>query len=241
MYKIFIYILTTYMDDLKIVRAGKSGTGILIEQDSGYISPNDNKTFINEITNLEQGKSLDTKSLIVYVVLQKYGVLNRNGRIYPEKILKIQAEAYQQLIKERRAVGELDHPESSIISADRVSHNIIKMWWEQHTLMGQMEIIMSPAFINQGIISCKGDIAANLLKNNIMIGVSSRGVGSLQEDRNGHQIVQDDFELLGWDIVTGPSTPGSWMMKDKQNIQQFVENEVKKKPLLNNGLDKFLL
>ena len=86
-----------------------------------------------------------------------------------------------------------DHPESSIISNDRISHNILKTWWEGKTLLGEMEILMSPGFINQGIISCQGDQIANLLRKGIMVGVSSRGVGSLQEI-DGHAMVQDDFE-----------------------------------------------
>lgn len=231
------------MEDLKIIKPYKSGTGILIENE-GFISPNDdrNKKAINEIKNNDtKGPLYTTNTFTVFVILQKYGVLNRNGRIYPEKILKLQAEAYQQLIKERRAIGEHNHPESSIISGDRVSHNISKMWWEGNTLVGEMEILMSRGYINYGIISCQGDSVAHLLEHNIMIGVSSRGVGSLIEGRNGEQVVQDDFELLCWDVVTGPSTPGAWIFKNKPTQQSFNESEIKDKPLFNKGLDKFLL
>jgi hypothetical protein len=105
---------------------------------------------------------------------------NRNGRIYPESVLRKQNDLYQQAIRERRAVGELDHPESSVIAGDRISHNITETWWENHTLMGKMEILMSPGYINFGIISCKGDNVADLLRHRIKIGVSSRGVGSLK-------------------------------------------------------------
>lgn len=235
------------MDDLKIIKAGKSGTGILVEQDAGFIDPNDkrNKSIITEITNNDKGTNTPlytTNTFTVFVILQKYGVLNRNGRIYPETILKSQAKAYEQLIKERRAIGEHNHPESSIISGDRVSHNITKMWWEGNTLVGEMEILMSRGYVNYGIISCQGDSVAHLLEHKIMIGVSSRGVGSLVEGRNGEQIVQDDFELLCWDVVTGPSTPGAWIFKNKPQItSQFNESEIKNNPLLNDGLNKFLL
>jgi hypothetical protein len=167
-------------------------------------------------------------------------VKNRNGRIYPEHILKTQNEIYQQAIHERRAVGELDHPESSVIAGDRISHNIIKTWWEGHTLMGQMEILMSKGYINYGIVSTKGDEVANLLRNNIMIGVSSRGVGSLKEVK-GDFIVQEDFELICWDIVTAPSTPGSWMFKHAAEAKPYVESVQGKKSTLNEGLDSFLL
>ena len=171
--------------DIKVLKRGQSGFGYLIESDAGYISPDEprNQPFINEIKKLESGKIVIAEPLIVYVVLQKFGILNRNGRVYPESILKKQNEIYQEAIRERRAVGELDHPESSVIAGDRISHNIIETWWEGHTLMGKMEILMTPGFINYGIVSTKGDEVANLLRNRIKIGVSSRGVGSLVEGK----------------------------------------------------------
>jgi hypothetical protein len=111
--------------------------------------------------------------------------------------------------------------------------------------MGKMEILMTPGFINYGIVSTKGDEVANLLRNRIKIGVSSRGVGSLKEGRNGEQIVQDDFEIICWDVVTAPSTPGAWMSRNPEELKQYVENTNKKSPIikedLNNGLDKFLI
>jgi hypothetical protein len=133
-----------------------------------------------------------------------------------------------------------DHPESSIIATDRISHNIIETWWEGKTLMGKMEILMTPGYINYGIVSTKGDEVANLLRNNITIGVSSRGVGSLREVGNDH-VVQDDFEIICWDIVTAPSTPGSWMFKEKHEAKPFVESVNKDNNLLKDGLDRFLL
>ena len=236
------------MDEIKLIKAGKSGYGILIEHDAGYISPDEprNKAFITELHNLGQSSKLSiVEPLVVYVVLQKYGILNRNGRIYPEAILKKQDQLYQQAIRERRAVGELDHPESSVIAGDRISHNIIETWWEGHTLMGKMEILMTPGFINLGIVSTKGDEVANLLRNKIKIGVSSRGVGSLKEGKDGTQIVQDDFEIICWDVVTAPSTPDAWIFRSKEEAKPYVENETKKTPLikedLNKNLDKFLL
>ena len=149
--------------DLKLIRAGQSGYGYLIEHDAGYISPDEprNQPFINEMKKLDVGKLAIVEPLIVYVVLQKHGILNRNGRVYPEAILRKQDQLYQQAIRERRAVGELDHPESSVIAGDRISHNIIETWWENHTLMGKMEILMTPGFINLGIVSTKGDEVAN--------------------------------------------------------------------------------
>jgi hypothetical protein len=231
------------MSDIKILKPGESGFGFLIESDAGYLSPNDtrNKPFITEMKKLDSGINVSTNEpLIVYVVLQKFGVKNRNGRIYPESILRREVERYQELIRERRAIGECDHPESSIIATDRISHNIIETWWEGKTLMGKMEILMTPGYINYGIVSTKGDEVANLLRNNITIGVSSRGVGSLREVGNDH-VVQDDFEIICWDIVTAPSTPGSWMFKEKHEAKPFVESVNKDNDLLKDGLDRFLL
>lgn len=132
-----------------------------------------------------------------------------------------------------------DHPESSIISVDRISHNIIDIWWEGNTLLGKLEVIMSPGFVNYGIISCQGDQIANLIRRGIMIGVSSRGVGSL-EKRDGKNLVQDDFELICWDVVTSPSTPGSWIFNQKEESAPFVESRQTKKPLIIDTLDNFL-
>jgi hypothetical protein len=229
-------------DDLKILKPGTSGTGILIEQDAGYIDPKEarNRQSVNEIKKLDSGQKMIVEPLILYVVLQKWGVQNRNGRIYPKEILERENNNYQELIKERRAIGELDHPESSIIAGDRISHNIIETWWEGKTLMGKMEILMSPGYINYGIVSTKGDEVANLIRNNIMIGVSSRGVGSLREV-GGKNIVQDDFELICWDVVTSPSTPGSWMFKDAAEAKPFTESTEKKKNILIDNINKFLL
>lgn len=228
--------------DFRILKRGESGWGGLIEHDAGYISPDEprNQPFINEIKKLDTGSKLAImEPLVVYVILQKYGILNRNGRIYPEAILKKQNELYQKAIRERSAVGELDHPESSIIAGDRISHNIIETWWEGHTLMGKMEILMTPGFINYGIVSTKGDEVANLLRNRIKIGVSSRGVGSLVEGRNGEQIVQEDFEIICWDVVTAPSTPDAWIFRDVAEAKPYVENfEVKKKNINETLADK---
>ena len=214
--------------------------GILIEYDAGYISPKDNRHFINEINKLTKGEQIIEDPLVVYAVMQKYGVENRNGRIYPEKILKKDSENYMKLIDEKRAMGEADHPESSIVAISRISHNVIDLWWEGNVLMGKLEIIMSPGFITQGIISCEGDQVANLLRKGLKIGVSSRGVGSLKKE-DGKNIVQDDFELICWDVVTSPSTPGSWIYNEvPSKEQQMSESKKTDKNLLVDGLNNFL-
>lgn len=236
------------MNNLSVLKKGQTGTGILIEYDSGFISPDDprNKPFINELRKVDTSTKLSMiEPFIVYAILQKYGVLNRNGRVYSEAILKKQNEIYQQAIRSRSATGELDHPETTVIQSDRISHNIIETWWEGRTLMGKIQILMTPGFVNYGIVSTKGDEAANLLRNNIRIGVSSRGVGSLSEGRNGEQIVQDDFEIICWDIVTAPSTPDAWIFTEIENAKPFIESVEKNAKPLNESLitklDKFLI
>jgi len=229
-------------DDYKIIRGGKTGTGLLIEGDAGFIEPSDirNKPFLSEIKKVGSAQAIMVEPLILFVVLQKYGIENRNGRIYPEHILKREAKNYEELIRTRSAIGESDHPESSVISNSRVSHEIKKIWWEGHTLVGEIEIIMSPGFINQGIISCEGDQIANMLRKGIRVGVSSRGVGSLEEI-SGKLLVQEDFELICWDIVTSPSTPGSYMFNKRSDAQPFMESTKKSGNLLIDNLDNFLL
>jgi hypothetical protein len=108
--------------------------------------------------------------------------------------------------------------------------------------MGKLEIIMSPGFVNQGIISCEGDRVANYLRKGLKIGVSSRGVGSLEKE-NGRNVVQDDFELICWDIVTSPSTPGSWIYSEEPSREQQMSESTKNKNSdnLKNGLTNFLM
>ena len=118
-------------EDIKLLKAGDTGFGYMVEHDAGYIDPSDtrNQVFVNEVKKVAAGGIAMVEPLLVTVVLQKWGVKNRNGRIYPERILKAQATAYNELIKNKSALGEADHPESSIISIDRVSHNITNIWW----------------------------------------------------------------------------------------------------------------
>jgi len=130
---------------------------------------------------------------------------------------------------------------SSVIAGDRVSHNIVEMWWEGNVLMGKLEILMTPGFINLGIASTLGDHVGNLLRHKIKIGVSSRGVGSV-EDVHGVQLVQNDFELICWDVVTNPSTPGSWIFQDMNKSNEFKSEEINEnKNNIIKGLDDFLL
>ena len=209
------------MSDLKILGPRDSGKGILVEYDAGYIDPNErrNLSMIRENRDM-----LDhSKPFEFYAVLQKYNTPNRNGRIYPEKILKREADNYKKMIDKGTALSELNHPESSLIDLDRVSHAITDIWWEGPVLLGKLKLLTSPGFHERGIVSTKGDLAANYLRQGVTLGISSRGVGSLKKVGEQNE-VQDDFELICFDLVSSPSTPGAYLFKDKDQRMQFEES-----------------
>jgi len=145
----------------------------------------------------------ENKSLVVSGVLQRADAKNQNGRIYPRDILDREVQAYMDgPVKDNRAMGELDHPESSVINLQNVSHTIKKCWWEGDDVMGDVEILPTPA----------GNILKALFAAGITVGISSRGMGSVSENiAEGTVTVEDDFELLCWDFVSTPSTHGAFM------------------------------
>jgi len=207
---------------MKILAPNELGKGILIEYDAGWVNPTDK--FNSEIIKESKKNFLDySKPFEFYAVLQKYNTPNRNGRLYPERILKREAENYKKMIKKGTALSELNHPESSLIDLDRVSHIITEMWWDNNALLGKLLLLTSPGFHESGIVSTKGDQAANLLRLGVTLGISSRGVGSLKKvgDRNE---VQDDFELICFDLVSSPSTPGAYLFSEPEERFKFEEN-----------------
>jgi len=150
---------------------------------------------------------------IIKGILATAEVKNGNGRYYKRELWEREMDKYNNLIKERRALGELDHPESQIINLNNVSHNIRKVWWDGDNIMGEIEILPTPS----------GNILKALVESGITIGVSSRGMGSLEQ--NGDLMeVQDDFELLCWDAVSTPSNPGSYMSPLKESL---TESQIK--------------
>lgn len=239
----------------KILRRGELGFGILIEEDAGYIGSDLNPTLINEGFTIKPDMPV-----IVNCILQKWGVENRNGRIYPKEVLIPQVNEYMKVVEQNSAVSEADHPDSSVVSLLNISHVIKKMWWgtgdKENILYGQLEIITSPAYMQQGIVSMVGDKIVEYLKRGIRLGISSRGVGSLKET-NGKNIVQKDFELICFDLVASPSTPGAYLFPEKNEMQVGESDNSKLKSLnsdkglfenLNennqkivNALDRFLL
>lgn len=213
---------------MKLLRAGELGHGLLIEWDAGYINPNqeNNRLILESIGDKTKDPSppYAPYPFYQYAVLQKAGVENKNGRIYPMEVLEPEVNKYQSLIPDR-STNEYNHPESSIIDLERVSHRIVKTWWEGPILMGQLEIITSPAFRNHGQVTCVGDHAALLLSYGITLGISSRGVGSLKNE-HGRNIVQADFELICFDLVSSPSTPGAYLFMDlamKDRLPEMIK------------------
>ena len=220
--------------DLEIIKEGKTGYGILIEND-GYMYIKKNR-LIKE--GFEDGEWNVPYPFVVDAVFQKYDIKNANGRIYPERVLKKQVELYQEKIDERRALGELNHPAESTIDLDRIAMNIVELHWEGRTLVGKLEINTSYGFRKYGVVTTRGDQMANLLINGFKIGVSSRGVGSV-EQKLGQNIVGDDFELICWDVVSDPSTPNAYIGKQEE-LMQYIEsdNTFNNKSSINEKINK---
>ncbi len=158
----------------------------------------------------------ENRSLVVKGVIQRAEAKNQNGRVYPKEILEREIQKYiAGPVKERRALGELDHPESSVINLQNVSHNVIRVKMVGDDVYGEVEILSTPA----------GNILKELFRNGITVGISSRGMGSVQESGNGTVEVQDDFELLCFDFVSTPSTHGAFMKPAGRAIQELQEGK----------------
>ena len=166
--------------------------------------------------------------LVVKGVLQRAESKNQNGRVYPrEVLLKEVAKYLENQVTERRALGELDHPESSVVNLNNASHNIVEMHWDGDDLMGTVEVLSTPA----------GNILKELFKSGIKLGISSRGLGSvepIQEDEQGEGEedtveVQPDFELIAFDFVSNPSTHGAFMRPVNESVKhQTPENNIER-------------
>jgi len=168
-------------------------------------------------TNLFEGKIQEDASgrTLVKGVLQRAGAENQNGRVYPKNILDREGTKYQQLIQERRALGELDHPESTVINLKNVSHNIKEVHWEGDDVVGTVEILPTPS----------GNILKELLRAGILLGISSRGMGSTEPLSGNRVQVKEDFELLCWDFVSNPSTHGAFMRPMNESVNRKLDEQ----------------
>ncbi len=169
-------------------------------------------------TNLFEGRVNEDSSgrTLVKGVLQRSGAENQNGRVYPREVLEREIDKYQTLVKERRALGELDHPDSSVINLKNVSHNIKEVHWEGNDVIGTVEILPTPS----------GNILKELLRAGILLGISSRGMGSTQPMKDNKLLVGEDFELIGWDFVSNPSTHGAFMTPMNESVVKKIGTDV---------------
>lgn len=142
-------------------------------------------------------------------ILQKANTLNQNGRIYPMDLLEREVRNYQKFIAENRALGELDHPDSSVVELKNASHIVREAYMQGDVCYGTVEVLDTPS----------GKILKSLVDSGVTLGISSRGVGSTRKEGD-YQVVQDDFQLICWDFVTEPSTPGAFMMKEGKEINE---------------------
>ena len=161
-------------------------------------------------------------------IMQRAGAKNQNGRIYEKKILLREVKKYvDEFVNNGNAYGELDHPESAVVSLKNASHIVKELYWDGDDLMGRVELLNTPA----------GNIVKEIIKAGHTIGISSRGTGSVQQTNEGHLEVQDDFELVCWDFVSNPSTHGAFMNPISLNEQkQVVDKYAKVNSIINDIL-----
>ena len=178
-----------------------------------------------DVLNEEEKRKAATGVVYLSGKLQEADCRNGNGRKYPQMILEREVKNYQNLIKERRALGELDHPDDSVINLKNVSHLVTDVWWNGPSVMGKIEVLNTPS----------GKVLQELINANVKIGISSRGLGSVKQ-QGQDTIVEDDFQLICFDIVSEPSTPNAFMLKEwKQRTSG--NNTISK---LNKTLDDIL-
>tara|TARA_R110002020_G_scaffold204168_1_gene408069 strand:- start:992 stop:1597 length:606 start_codon:yes stop_codon:yes gene_type:complete len=175
------------------------------------------KTFVKEGGLMLSGK------------IQEGDRKNGNGRIYPTNILSREVDNYKAIVKEKRALGELDHPESSIINLNNVSHMVVDVWMDNKSVMGKLKVMDTPS----------GKILRSLIEAGAQLGISSRGLGSVEE-KGGETIVQDDFQLICFDIVSDPSTPGAYMRVTENKIpeSQIFNKKTRINRLINEIISK---
>ena len=162
--------------------------------------------------------------MILSGVMQRADAKNGNGRVYPRNVLMREVENYQKLVKERRALGELDHPEDSVINLKNASHMVTDVWWQENDVMGKVQVLNTPS----------GKVLQELANAGVNLGISSRGMGSVQE-ANGTTTVEDDFQLICFDFVSEPSTTGAFMVKENKQ-----PNIITKADRINRALNDIL-
>lgn len=163
---------------------------------------------VSVLTEEEKRDVKNNGTVFLVGVMQRADARNGNGRVYPERILRREVENYKKLINERRSIGELDHPDDSVVSLKNASHMVLDVWWEGKDVMGKIKVLRNTP---------NGKILEGLIKDGVQLGISSRGLGSVREEM-GNTIVEDDFQLLCFDMVSEPSTQNAFMcLKESKN------------------------
>jgi len=160
----------------------------------------------HDLLTEEEKRFVTDGGMILSGLMQMAETQNGNGRVYPQKILEREVKNYKKLVEDRRALGELDHPEESVINLKNASHMITEIWMDGPEVKGKLKVLNTPS----------GEILRSLVESGVSIGISSRGLGSVKEDM-GKTIVEDDFQLICFDVVSEPSTPGAFVMKENKN------------------------
>jgi hypothetical protein len=157
-------------------------------------------------------EEINSGKTVLVGVMQKCDAENGNGRVYPRKVLEREIKNYEKFVRERRALGELDHPDSSVIELKNASHLVTDIWWNGDSVMGRVEVLDTPS----------GKTLKSLADAKVKLGISSRGLGTTNE-QNGHTLVQDDFQLICFDVVSEPSTTGAFMMTEGKSPNIFTK------------------
>ena len=175
---------------------------------------------------IKESREKNGGKILMKGILQKADTLNQNGRIYPISVLEREVRNYQKFIMENRALGELDHPDSSVVNLKNVSHVIKEAYLEKGVVYGTVELLDTPS----------GKILQSLVESGVKLGISSRGVGSTKKQGDYH-VVQDDFQLICWDYVSEPSTPGAFMLPEGKQISS---NELRQIFNKSDRLDRIM-
>tara|TARA_B000000557_G_scaffold261861_1_gene261581 strand:- start:918 stop:1529 length:612 start_codon:yes stop_codon:yes gene_type:complete len=157
----------------------------------------------------EEKRYVTDGGMILSGIMQMTETQNGNGRVYQHSTMVREVKNYQKLVKENRALGELDHPDDSVINLKNASHMVTEIWMDGKNVMGKIKVLETPS----------GKILKELVNGGVTVGVSSRGMGSVREDK-GKTIVEDDFQLICFDMVSEPSTPGAFMMREAKDLNE---------------------
>ena len=175
----------------------------------------------------EEKRFVSNGGMILSGIMQMTETKHGNGREYQHATMVREVRNYQKLVKENRALGELDHPDDSVINLKNASHMVTAIWMEDKNVMGKIKVLDTPS----------GKILQELVNGGVTVGVSSRGMGSVREEM-GRTIVEDDFQLICFDMVSEPSTPGAFMMKEAKDLSQ--SNIITKADRINRLLNEVL-